>query len=1254
VEAKNGAEEEETEEQGNRNLMLELQRAFTFLLESTRQHYDPTKLVHSCKVLPLEFPVLHQNDAAEFCDGLVDKLKDMLKGMQKKASQAHFETLNSLFRVQMCYQNIRQPCLHMTERFDDQVSVKLEIKGKSSIMESLKAFVEGELMEGSNALECEGCNNEKRDTRRRTCFTKLPDVLIFNLKRFVFNMHTFETEKINDRCEFPLVLDMRPFTKEGLEQRDRDAQASVRQASPVARKGASPIGRGGAAMGFDGDEHQYALSGIVVHSGGAHAGHYYSMIRCDDEVGDGVGDGDAAGEPKSHRWLRFDDTSVKEFDMSTLEAECFGGETTRLVREPSYPHREYEQPAPIEKNAFLLFYQRIDSTGSANSPSAAAAAFAAAAMASPVSASTLAAIGQPQDTQQVVCDHPLGRTMSAAALAAAALARTDGSGRPEHPTHHRLIQPCPPHLALYETQVWLENMRQVRRQQFYDDELLYFMAELLRTRAIAATKEREQERVQGWVAETRLAVERAESDARLASLGTAFLFGPVLVTDKRVRLEKQRGKPTTPVGRAGSQQGSMVRAVANEWVKYIGALCKNQSSLAPSKELVRQLVKTPQVELMLLWQDEQQWRHVCAELLLELATCCYADPTELRLLKECPHDVLLAVSMPTVGAANAAPDIDSVGPPPSALGELLAHLLMLVPTTPPTRAHEFHALEQLMVLLHAMFTQLPLLLHVARAHSVLLRLVTLFLASKEHNLTGSTGAGFASGAPLATVSTQSGTTGHGHGSSMVAVADEVPRVFLDYKPLLQLIATLAITKHVALDEASAVAAAGEASVLPEGEVSVLPEGEASVLPEGSQKAIASAKFLEMALDEMVHSVDGHAEAGLRIGMYHTAPGCSAAAGGKWSFNHSHTWVWFVRAADTGSDACLLVASEIHGDPELLQQPAVRVMTSLCRDDWEASTRIVTFLTSYVRMPQGGHAGLAHQPRGSDFKTSVSLALRTVLSMDDEYYNQRMQLLLADFDVGLFDRRRGRARGSAKKATSKDAAAAAADCTGSATQAPAARGQTTMTRSLLSVARFVLDLNKTHGLTRRWLLTKKCMQALHKLIETISAKQHAQVQRNRKQKTFSDLQELWRQMMTHKGVMRDVRRRAGMRGLVSGAPREEAAGGCGLGPVPRVRIPEGSCWCRITGAGEGLVNGRYVPHMMFSDTMMFTKQVGAMKLSIIRCVMKSGARHWFISRCEDPPGTSKDVDYYHNTKDSQTPPKVSTLCIHYIHYTHDAS
>lgn len=61
---------------------------------------------------------------------------------------------------------------------------------------------------------------------------------------------------------------------------------------------------------MDDSYYEYELVGVLVHSGTADAGHYYSFIK---ERG------------TQNRWLEFNDTHVREFDSKNLEAECFGG-----------------------------------------------------------------------------------------------------------------------------------------------------------------------------------------------------------------------------------------------------------------------------------------------------------------------------------------------------------------------------------------------------------------------------------------------------------------------------------------------------------------------------------------------------------------------------------------------------------------------------------------------------------------------------------------------------------------------------------------------------------------------------------------------------------------------------------------------------------------------------------------------------------------------------------------------------------------
>jgi ubiquitin C-terminal hydrolase len=46
------------------------------------------------------------------------------------------------------------------------------------------------------------------------------------------------------------------------------------------------------------EEYNYILKGVVVHSGTAEFGHYYSFIRHEED-----------------KWLRFDDSKISSFDV---------------------------------------------------------------------------------------------------------------------------------------------------------------------------------------------------------------------------------------------------------------------------------------------------------------------------------------------------------------------------------------------------------------------------------------------------------------------------------------------------------------------------------------------------------------------------------------------------------------------------------------------------------------------------------------------------------------------------------------------------------------------------------------------------------------------------------------------------------------------------------------------------------------------------------------------------------------------------
>lgn len=44
--------------------------------------------------------------------------------------------------------------------------------------------------------------------------------MIIVLRRFEFDFDSMQRVKVNDYCEFPMSIDMEPYTQEGLERKD--------------------------------------------------------------------------------------------------------------------------------------------------------------------------------------------------------------------------------------------------------------------------------------------------------------------------------------------------------------------------------------------------------------------------------------------------------------------------------------------------------------------------------------------------------------------------------------------------------------------------------------------------------------------------------------------------------------------------------------------------------------------------------------------------------------------------------------------------------------------------------------------------------------------------------------------------------------------------------------------------------------------------------------------------------------------------
>ena len=311
------------------SVFYQLQSVFGHLLESRLQHYVPDRFWKCFKLWGQPVNVREQQDAFEFFTQIVDQVDEHLSAQTKE------KIFSKQFEGVFSDQKICDGCPHRYEREQSFMALNLTVKSPT-LQESLAQFVKGELLDGDNAYYCEKCA-VKRNTTKRMCIRSLPQTLVIQLKRFHYDWETNRAVKFDDYFEFPWVLDMRPYTAQGIQaEEDRETwQAKLGSAGLANLDETQTV------------SHNYDLVGVVVHSGQASAGHYYSFIK--DRRGNSV------TNPNKNKWFKFNDTTVEEFEMTeeALEAECFGGKFKVKKKEGSNLPEERQR----YWNGYILYYE---------------------------------------------------------------------------------------------------------------------------------------------------------------------------------------------------------------------------------------------------------------------------------------------------------------------------------------------------------------------------------------------------------------------------------------------------------------------------------------------------------------------------------------------------------------------------------------------------------------------------------------------------------------------------------------------------------------------------------------------------------------------------------------------------------------------------------------------------------------------------------------------------------------------------------
>ncbi|SCL99607.1 ubiquitin carboxyl-terminal hydrolase, putative [Plasmodium chabaudi adami] len=267
-------ENERTKEIDYKNILIEEENEKKNILPTSLALQNLFYKLHthneavSCKELIRSFgwnasDVFTQQDTHELLKLLLDKVEEQMKGTVvegsvKKMFEGEVETYIECIDID--YKSVRK------ETYED---IQLDVQGCNNIYESLDKAVEAEILEGDNIYETDGYGMQRAKKGMR--FLNFPNICIFLLKRFTFDLNKMETVKLNNKFEFYKELDLSKYCKDS--------------------------------------EQKYILQAVSVHQGNMNSGHYYSFSYKHDEK----------------FWLKCDDDKIYRVSEHSVINDNFGG-----------------------------------------------------------------------------------------------------------------------------------------------------------------------------------------------------------------------------------------------------------------------------------------------------------------------------------------------------------------------------------------------------------------------------------------------------------------------------------------------------------------------------------------------------------------------------------------------------------------------------------------------------------------------------------------------------------------------------------------------------------------------------------------------------------------------------------------------------------------------------------------------------------------------------------------------------------------
>jgi len=139
----------------SQNLLYATQEVFANLQNSWQKAFEPrdfTLAIKDYENQPIDVSV--QMDVDEFYNLLFDRMEAQIDTITDR------NTFRNLYGGQLVQQVKSRECNHVSEREEPFSAIQCDIKGKQTLQDSLKAYVEGEIMDGGeNRLSHTSCSS---------------------------------------------------------------------------------------------------------------------------------------------------------------------------------------------------------------------------------------------------------------------------------------------------------------------------------------------------------------------------------------------------------------------------------------------------------------------------------------------------------------------------------------------------------------------------------------------------------------------------------------------------------------------------------------------------------------------------------------------------------------------------------------------------------------------------------------------------------------------------------------------------------------------------------------------------------------------------------------------------------------------------------------------------------------------------------------------------------------------------------------